>query len=188
MNNPNSVTEQNIVLQEDKQKKKKIWLWWLGGCGLLACCITIGIITYFLFSSSNESYPLEGEVSIPFTVKQGDNFDLVVTLTNSKAESFYIKHLTLQNYIGLPSLLDAVSVIGVEPNMESEPIYGNEVQYPYFQEIKSGETLTVIFHMRAENAGTYYIDVGVFARHPSRPDPAFITAFWFGPGEINITP
>jgi len=187
MNNPNSVSEQGKVIQEDKPKKKKIWLWWLGGCGLLAC-IAIGIITYFLFSSPNESYPLTGEVSFPSIVKKDDSFDFVVTLTNSKTESIFIKHFTLQNYPGLPSLLDAVSVISVEPNMESEPIFGNEVQYPYFQEIMAGETLTVKFHMRAENAGTYYIDIAAYARHPSRSDPAFITAFWFGPAEIEIKP
>lgn len=187
MNNPNSITEQYIAFQEDKPKKKKKWLWWLGGCSLLVC-IAIGIIAYFLFSSSNESYPLTGEVSFPSTVKIGSSFDFVVTLTNSKTESIFIKHFALQNYIGLPSLLDAVSILGVEPDMESEPIAGNEVQYLYFQEIKPGETLTVKFYMQAENAGTYYIDVGVYARHPSRPDPAFITAFWFGPAEIEITP
>ena len=72
--------------------------------------------------------------------------------------------------------------------MEFEPMFGNELQFPYIREIKPGETLTVTFHMRAENLGTYYIDVGVYAKHPSLADPAFITAFWFGPGEIKITP
>jgi hypothetical protein len=179
--------EQDKAFQEENSKKKKIWLWLLGGCGILAC-ITIGIIAYFLFSLSDESYPLKGEVSFPSTVKKGDNFDFVITLTNSKTESVFIKHFTLQKYVGLPSLLDAVRVMSVEPNMESEPIFGNEVQYPYFQEIKSGETLTVIFHMQAESTGTYYLDVGVYAKHPLLADPAFITAFWFGPAEIEITP
>ena len=187
MNNSSLGTEQNLVFQEDKPKKKKVWLWWLGGCGLLSC-IVLGLIAYYLFSPLNESYPLTGEVSFPSTIKLGNDFDFVVTLTNSEAESLFIKHFTLQNYLGLPSLLDAVSVISVEPNMESEPIVGNEVQYPYFQEIKPGESLTLKFHMRADNAGTYYLDVVVYARHPSLPDPAVITAFWFGPAEVNITP
>ena len=179
-------TEQGMVIQDDKPNRRP-WLWACGGCTLLIC-VVLGIIAFLLFSSSNESYPLEGEVSFPATVKKGDDFDFFITLTNSKTEPVFINHFTLQNYVGLPSLLDAVTVMSVEPNMESEPVVENELQYPYFQEIKSGETLTVIFHMRAENTGTYYIDVGVYGRHPLLADPAFITAFWFGPGEVEITP
>jgi len=178
--------EQGMVIQDDKRKRRP-WLWACGGCGLLICVI-LGIVAFILFSSSNESYPLKGDVTFPSTVKKGNDFDFVITLTNSTTESVFIRHFTLQNYLGAPSLLDGARVMSVEPDMESEPILGKEVQYPYFQEIKPGETLTVIFHMRAENTGTYYIDVGVYARHPLLADPAFITAFWFGPTEIEITP
>lgn len=177
---------QNMVIQDDKPKRR-LWLWACGGC-ILVLCIALGIVAFLLLSSSNESYPLNGQAAFPSTVKKGDDFDFAITLTNPKTEPVFIKHFTLQNYVGLPSLLDGVRVLGVEPQMESEPIFEKEVQYPYFQEIQPGETLTVTFHMRAENTGTYFIDVGVYARHPSLADPAFITAFWFGPAEIEITP
>jgi len=172
---------------QDEKPNRRLWIWACSGCVVLLCLV-LGVGGFILFSASDESYPLQGEVSFPPAVQKGNYFDLVLTLTNSKPESVFIKHFTLQNYVGLPSLLDATTIIGVEPDMLSEPIVGNELQYPYFQEIKSGETLTVTFHMRAEKTGTYYIDVAVYARHPSLPDPDFITAFWFGPGEIEITP
>lgn len=186
MANSDLPTQQGMTIQDDKPNRRA-WLWACGGCTFLICGV-LGILAFLWFASANESYPLQGEVSFPSTVKKGDSFDFVITLSNSTTDPVFIKHFTLQNYVGLPSLLDAVTVMSVEPNMESEPIVENELQYPYFQEIKSGETLTVIFHMRAENTGTYYIDVGVYARHPFLADPAFITAFWFGPADIKITP
>ena len=186
MTNLDLPAEQGMVIQDDKPNRKP-WLWACGGCTLIIC-VVLGILAFILFSSSDESYPLKGEVSYPSTVKKGENFDFVITLTNSETEPVFINHFTLQNYVGLPSLLDAVRVMSVEPSMQSEPIAENELQYPYFQEIKSGETVTVIFHMRAENTGTYFIDVGVYGRHPVLAEPAFITAFWFGPAEIEITP
>jgi hypothetical protein len=64
----------------------------------------------------------------------------------------------------------------------------DDVQFAYFQEIKPGETINVVFHMRAENAGTYYEDVAVYARDPVRPDPAFIYAFHYAPAQIEVTP
>ena len=177
---------QNMAIQDEKPNRR-LWIWACGGCVVLLC-LGLGVGGFILFSASDESYPLQGEVSFPPAIQKGDDFDLVLTLTNSKPESVFIKHFALQNYVGLPSLLDATTIIGVEPEMVSEPIVENELQYLYFQEIKSGETLTVTFHMHAETAGTYYIDVSVYARHPSLPAPAFMNAFWFGPGEIQIMP
>jgi hypothetical protein len=189
MNNSNLVTEQNEVFQEDKPKKKKIWLWWLGGCGLLAC-IAIGIIAYFLFSSSNETYPLNGNVSLPSTVKQGDKFDFVVTLTNPTTKPILIRHIVLHAFLSSPSLLDGARVISVEPAMDSERLYDykNDVQFAYFQEIQSDETLTFTFHMQAEKVGTYIENVGVYTKHPFLPDPNFKVGFYVQGLEIEITP
>jgi hypothetical protein len=178
--------EQGMVIKDDKPKRR-LWLWACAGCTVLLC-LALGIVGFIFYSVSNESYPLNGQVSFPASVKKDDTFDFVITVTNPTTEPIFIKHFTLQKYIGLPSLLEGARVKNVAPEMESEPISENELQYPYFQEIKSGETLTVIFHMQAENTGTYFIDVGVYARHPSLADPAFITAFWFGPAQIEITP
>jgi hypothetical protein len=120
MTNLDLPAEQGIVIQDDKPNRRP-WLWACGGCTFIIC-VLLGILVFILFSSSNESYPLNGEVSYPSTVKKDDNFDFVITLTNSKTEPVFIYHFTLQNYVGLPSLLDAVRVMSVEPSMESEPI------------------------------------------------------------------
>ena len=188
MNNSNLQMGQDIVVQEDKPKKK-VWLWWLAGCGLLAC-IALGIIGFFLFyPSGEESYPLDGKVSFPSTIKKGDSFDFVVTLTNSTEEPIFIKHIVLHNFLTAPSIFDGARLISVEPEMDSEPLGSrDDLQFAYFQEIKPGETITVIFHMQAENAGTYYENVGVYAKDPSKPDPAFIAAFQYATAQIEVTP
>jgi hypothetical protein len=133
--------------------------------------------------------PLDGNVSFPSTVKKGKDFDFVITLTNSTAEAIFIKHIVLHDYLTAPSLLVGARVISVEPEMDSEPLGSrNDMQYSYFQEIKPGETLTVIYHMQAENIGVFYANVGVYARDPSQPDPAFIDAFHYATAQIEIKP
>jgi hypothetical protein len=179
-------SKQGATIQNSKPKRK-LWLWACVGFAILIC-VVLGIFAFIVFSPSSGSFPLNGKVSFPSTVKKGDDFDFTITVTNPTTNTVFIKHFALQSDLNAPSLLDGARVMSVEPNMESEAIVGKDVQFPYFREIKSGETLTVIFHMRAENTGTYYEDVGVYSRHPFLADPAFITVFQFGPAEIVITP
>lgn len=178
------------MASQENKPKKKVWLWWLGGCGLLACIAVLSIIALFLFYPSEESsFPLDGSVSFPSTVKKGEDFDFVITLSNSTTETFFIKHIVLHYYFNSPSLLDGARIISVEPDMASEPFMSeNDMQFSYFQEITPGETLTVVIHMQAENTGTYYNNVGVYAKDPSKPDPAYIQAFHTSTFEIEITP
>jgi hypothetical protein len=42
--------------------------------------------------------------------------------------------------------------------------------------------------MEAETVGTYYENVGVYAKDPSKPDPAFIAAFQYATAQIEVTP
>ncbi len=187
MAHSNLQAEQVMVIQENKPRKK-IWLWWCSGCTILVC-VTVGMVAFLLFSFSKESYPLDGKVSFPSTVKKGDNFDFVITLTNSTAKPIFIKHVVLHQDLTAPYLLDGATVTSVEPPMDPEPFaVGNDVQYSYFREIKPGETQTVTFHMQAENIGIYYANVGVYARDSLLPDPAFIDALHFFDAEIEITP
>lgn len=148
----------------------------------------MGVIAYFLFSPSDESFPLDGNVSVPATVKLGDKFEIVINLTNSTAESIFIKHVELSNFLDAPTILNGAKLLSVEPEMDFEQTYANTFQYSYFREIKPGETQTVIFYMQAESTGTYYENVGVYAKHPLLGEPAFLVAFHINAIEIEITP
>ena len=183
----NLQTEQVSVIQEAKPRKRG-WVWLVGGCtGLI--CILLGIFAYWIFSFSKETYPLRGKVAFPAAVQKGDDFSLVITLINSTPKPIFIKHIVLHQDLDAPYLLDGATVMSVEPAMEAEPFAaGNDVQYLYFREIKPGETQTVVFRLRAESPGTYYANVGVYAKDPLLPDPAFIHAFHYIDAQIEITP
>ncbi len=179
--------EQNSFI--DDKPKKRTWLWWIGGCGLLGCISVLGIVAFLLFYPSEEpSFPLDGKVSYPLTVKKGEQFDFIITLTNSTTNPIFIKHVVLQTILGTPSFLDGAKVISVDPIMDSERIAKNDVQYAYFQDIQPDETLTFVFHMQAETVGSYIQNVGVYAKHPSLGEPNFQVAFHVAGLEIEIMP
>lgn len=183
----NFQTEQNMVIRQDKSKRK-LWLWGCGG-SIILFCVLLGVGAFYLFSPSRETFPLHGEVLFPSTVRKGDDFDFVVILTNPTTNPIFIKHIVLHRS-SAPSLLDGATVTSVQPEMNFEILVTsrNDMQYSYFREIKPGETQTVIFHMQALNPGLYYENVGVYAKDLVLPEPAFMHAFHFIDAEIEITP
>ena len=185
MINSDFQTESNIT--QPKKSNRKLWFLGCGGALILLCVILGAIGYYFLNTPSND--PLVGELSFPATVKKGDNFDFVLTLTNSTQNSLFLKHIVFFHLLDAPFLLDGVKVISVEPEMTSDLLNSKgDLEYAYFREIKPGETQTVIFHLQAEKPTTYAINVGIYAKHPSRPDPAYIQALHITGVEIEITP
>jgi hypothetical protein len=179
----------NFQTQDTAPKKKSNRKRWLLGCGGVTAllCVIFGAIGYYLFTPSKD--PLDANLSFPTTVKQGDNFDFVVSLTNPTQNPVFIKHVVFFHLVDAPFLLDGVKVIGVEPDMASDLLRPrDDREYAYFQEIKPGETQTVTFHLQADKPAKYAINLGVYAKHPSRPDPAYITAFYTSGIEIEITP
>ena len=171
---------------QQKKSNRKLWLLGCGGVATLLCVI-LGAIGYYLFTPSND--PLDAKLSFPTTVKKGDNFDFVVSMTNSTQNPIFIKHIVFFHLLDASFLLDGVKVISIEPDMTSNLLSPRgDLEYAYFREIKPGETQTVIFHLQADKPARYAINLGVYAKHPSRPDPAYIDAFYTSGIEIEITP
>jgi hypothetical protein len=163
---------------------------WISGClgSIMFICLIFGVVGGYILYESTRPYPLDGTVSVPTTVKLGDEFDFIITLTNPTTEPVFIKHIVLSDSLGAPTIWNGASIVRIEPDMVVEAIYTNSFQYSYFREIQPGETQTVIFHMRAENTGVYYEDVGVYARDPLHSEPAFINAFQFTAAQVEIKP
>ena len=184
------MTNANIQTQADPaQQKKSNRKLWLLGCGgvVILLCVILGAIGFYLFMPSDE--PLDAQLSYPTTVKTGENFDFVVSMTNPTQNPMFIRHVVFFHLLDAPFLLDGVRVISTEPDMTSALLGPRgDVEYAYFREIKPGETQTVIFHLQADIPARYAINLGVFANHPSRPDPAYIDAFHSTGIEIEITP
>ena len=175
------------IVPRNNKSNRNLWLSGCLGC-VTAGCLVIGAVGGYILYQSNRPYPLDGNVSVPTTVKQGDEFDFVIILTNPTTEPIFIKHIVLSDSLGAPTIWNAASIVSIEPDMDVEAIYTNSFQYSYFREIQPGETQTVVFHLRAENIGTYYEDVGVYARDPLHSEPAFINAFQFLRAMLEITP
>jgi hypothetical protein len=177
MNNSNVSADQDLRAQKAKSKRK-LWLWGCGG-GIILLCTLIGIFASSLFPAKDL---FDGEVSYPDTVKIGDSFDFVVTLTNPTQEPVLIEYFSFPHYFDSPILMDAVKVISIEPDMKSELNSLGDIQFLYHREIKPGETQKVTFHLQAEKSANYLTLMGVYAIHPLRP------VFHFNNGKIEIEP
>jgi hypothetical protein len=186
----NKMTNANVQTQADpahqKKSNRKLWLLGCGGVVILLCMI-LGAVGFYFFRPTDE--PLDANLSYPTTVRQGENFDFVVSMTNPTQNPIFIKHVVFFHLLDAPFLLDGVKVISTEPDMTSALLAPRgDVEYAYFREIRPGETQTVIFHLQADKPARYAINLGAFANHPSRPDPAYINAFHSAGIEIEITP
>lgn len=121
---------------------------------------------------------------MPTSVQLGDEFDLVITMTNQKAEPVYIWHIVLDEIVRA-SILDGTTVISTNPTMDIDPIYSpQKVAYSYFRTITPGETQMVVFHLGAEIARTY----GGTASAYASTNPFTPFAFFIDPVTISIAP
>ncbi len=112
----------------------------------------------WLFSGLFEQEVLEGEITVPQTIKVGDKFDFMITIHNPTTESIPIKHIVIHNTIDAagqvpPKIWEGVNILATEPEMESLIYKEGDIQYSYFSDIAPGETKTIVFHMQAINPG-----------------------------------
>jgi hypothetical protein len=182
----NSNVQSNPSLAQPKKSNRKLWL---PGCGAAAILLfaILGAIAYYLLTPSKD--PLDGNLSFPTTVKKGDNFDFIVTMTNTTRNPVFIKHVVFFHLLDAPYLLDGAKVISIEPDLPADLLNSRgDVEFAYFREIKPGESQNIVFHLQAEKPATYAVNLGVYAKHPSEPEPAYITALHITGIEIEITP
>jgi len=165
--------------------KKNLWIWGCGG-SIVAVCVVLGLALGFLFYTSAQPPLLDGKYSIPTTVKQGDNFDFVITMTNPTTKTVFVKHIVLSDTTApqtLPYILDGAIILSTEPEMNYEIYDTNSFQYAYFQDIDPGETQTVTFHMQAKKEGVFSEDVSVYTDNLLHADGLYFYAI-----KIEITP
>jgi len=180
MINLNPQSEQEVAFYENKPKKN-LWLWGCGG-GIILVCVVLGIVFGFLFFTSTQPDLLDGNYSIPPTVKQGDKFDFVITMTNSTTQTVFIKHIVISDSIG-DYFLNGASVVSTEPEMDVDIYDVNAFQYSYLRAIDPGETQTVTYHMRAKNEGVFTADVSAYTDNPLESNGFYLYAV-----KLEITP
>ena len=148
------------VLEPEKKSGIKPWVWVVGViviCLCLACATVFGVFLYF----GREPEGLSLSYSIPATVHVNDEFDFVLTITNTGNETIAIDEIDLDEYFG-GSILDGCVVLETDPDMERDYSLEGIKTFKYNQSIAPGETQEVTFHLQAVNAGEYGGSVGVY--------------------------
>jgi hypothetical protein len=172
-----------IDIQRAKTNKKP-WLW--GCAGAMTFLLVISCLVASLHPMV--SHPsLKGDISFPSKVKQGDEFDITITLTNPTAKSVFIKDFAFEYFLlDTPILLDGVSVIGTSPEMKSESLNETVTVFHYCRDLRSTESQTFTFHVKAKYSGVYGSNIVVYAKHPFLGAPFFQNAQYFSGVQIKI--
>jgi hypothetical protein len=137
--------------------------WWKWLLGILAICICLGCagtVSFFLYFA-REPENLLVNYSMPSTVSKSENFDLVITLTNTGSEAFTVDDIDLDESLG-GSILDGAVVLETEPYMERDYSVSGIKTFVYERPLEPGETKQVIFHLQATTAGEFGGSIGVY--------------------------
>jgi hypothetical protein len=136
------------------------WVWVLVAvfscCGLL-CAAAVGFVWYFGRNPAN----FTAEYSIPSIVNRGDEFELVIRMTNTGTEPVTVNDIDLDQAFG-GSILDGALVLSTEPEMERDYSLSGIKTFRYNRPIPPGETHTVVFHLQASAAGEFGGSIGIY--------------------------
>lgn len=136
------------------------WVWALvvvGGCCFLACAVAVGFVAYFGRSPEN----FTADYSMPSIVSRDEEFDLVLTLTNTGMETVKVNDIDLDQVFG-GSILDGAIVLTTEPEMERDYSLEGIKTFRYNRTIESGDTVTVVFHLQATTVGEFGGSIGIY--------------------------
>jgi hypothetical protein len=136
------------------------WKWLLGilvVCICLGCAGTVGVLYYF----GREPETLSIDYSMPSVVRNGENFDLVITMTNTGSTSFTVNDIDLDELMG-GSILDGAMVIGTEPEMKRDYSVSGIKTFTYNQVLEPGQTKQAVFHLQAMIVGEFGGSIGVY--------------------------
>lgn len=136
------------------------WVWVIAAvfvCGCLACAGTVGFLYYFGREPENVTL----SYSMPSVVKNGENFDLTITISNTGTEVISVADIDLDQALG-GSILDGAMVLETEPHMERDYSVSGIKSFKYNASIGPGETKDVTFHMQATTVGEFGGPIGVY--------------------------
>ena len=138
----------------------KWWLWIAIGIGI-CCCLsiagTVGLLAYFGQTPENLSIQYE----MPTVVNNGQEFDLVLEVTNTGSESVMVNDIDLDEAFG-GSILDGCVVLETEPYLERDYSVPGFKTFYYNQPIGPGETKVITFHLQATTVGEFGGSIGLY--------------------------
>ncbi|MEW6403094.1 MAG: hypothetical protein AB1649_14945 [Chloroflexota bacterium] len=137
------------------------WWVWVIVVILACCCLTCAGLIAFVAYFSREPEGISVDYSMPSVVHVGENFDLVLTITNASSQSVTVNDIDLDEYLG-GSILDGAVVLETEPAMPRDYSLEGVKTFSYNRAIEPGETAQVVFHLQATVAGEFGGSVGVY--------------------------
>lgn len=160
----NSATDK---IQESAPKGNRFWRYAAIGCGVLAilsacgCLIfgagSVGLLTYF----GREPENLSVEYSLPYSVMRGEEFELLLTLSNTGDSEFIVNDIDLDEAFS-DSILDGAVVLGTDPPMEKDYSISGIKTFQYNRAIPAGETRLVTFRLQAVTSGQFGGSIGIY--------------------------
>lgn len=160
----NSPTDKN---RESTPKGNHVWRNVAIGCGVLivlsvcGCLIfgagSVGLLTYF----GREPENLSVEYSLPYSVIRGEEFELLLTLSNSGDSEFTVNDIDLDEMLS-GSILDGAVVLWTDPPMERDYSMQGIKTFQYNHAIPPGETRQVTFRLQAVTSGEFGGSIGIY--------------------------
>jgi len=160
----NSSTDKS---RESAPKGNHFWRYAAIGCGVLVvlsvcgCLIfgvgSVGLLTYFI----REPEDLSVEYTLPYRVMRGEEFELLLTLSNTGDSEFTVNDIDLDEAFG-DSILDGAIVLWTDPPMEKDYSISGIKTFQYNRSIPAGETHQVTFRLQAVTSGEFGGSIGVY--------------------------
>ncbi len=154
-------------IRESTPKGNHFWRYAAIACGVLvilsACgCLifgagSVGLLTYF----GREPDNLSVEYALPYSVVRGEEFELLLTLSNAGDSEFTVNDIDLDEAFS-DSILDGAIVLWTDPPMEKDYSISGIKTFQYNRAIPAGETRQVTFRLQAVTSGEFGGSIGVY--------------------------
>ncbi len=146
------------------QRTKKYIMW---GClGVLAIAVCVCVIPMaggagLLAKYGGEPEGLSADYSMPNLVKEGETFELVITMTNTGSSDIPVSDIDLDEMLD-DSILDGAIVLSTDPDMKKDYSISGIKTFNYNHSIHPGKTNTVTFTIQAVTPGEYGGSIGIY--------------------------
>lgn len=155
--------ESPAVFNDVQRPRRDSTRWWYfaAGCGtgfLIAICLAAvatvaglgGLVGWGAAPTG-----LSASYDIPARVSVDQEFDLELRITNNRDTELTVGDIDLRS-LWSTSLLDGITVLRTEPPMQADATSASGVvSYLYHRVLDPGETVLVVFHMRAGAPGRF---------------------------------
>ncbi len=132
---------------------------------IIGCVIAIfvGLCLCFALAASSfgllaylggEPEGLSVQFDLPYNVHVGDEFDLVLSISNTSEQPIHVTDIDLDVALSA-SILDGAVVISTDPPMQRDYSVPGIKMFKYDSTIQSGDTMTVRFHLQAHTPGEF---------------------------------